>query len=259
MSTPVLFGYLILGIGYGLYMHNLGFSFWYPTCMALTIYGGSVEFLVANLLLQHFNPLNVLLITAMLGFRQFFYSVSMLTKYPQKGWRKWLLIFGLSDETFVLNYYTEIPHGCDPTTVRSWITILDYIYWATGAFLGGFFGSSLHIQIKGLSFVMTALFLVMATEQVLKEKNHLSSISGVIISIVSLLLFGKTYFLVVTLLLLVIEYYLIRRRKEGDRSWLSFKELSRLRLRRLLIFWPAGCHFESLPGKMKKFPLLSGG
>lgn len=216
MSIPVLFGYLILGIGYGLYMHNLGFTFWYPTIMALTIYGGSVEFLVANLLLQHFDPLNVFLITAMLGFRQFFYSVSMLTKYPQKGWRKWLLIFGLSDETFVLNYYTEIPIGCDPTTVRSWITVLDYCYWTSGAFLGGFFGSSLHLHIQGLSFVMTALFLVMATEQVLKEKNHLSSLSGVVIAVVCLLAFGQRYFLVATLLLLVAEYYWIRQRRAGE-------------------------------------------
>lgn len=66
-------------------MHNLGFSFWYPLLMAMTIYGGSVEFFIANLLLQQFNPLNVLLITAVLGFRQFFYGVAMLSKYPQHG------------------------------------------------------------------------------------------------------------------------------------------------------------------------------
>lgn len=77
-SLPVLFGYLFLGIGYGLYMHNLGFSFWYPTLMAATIYGGSVEFVIANMLTQQFNPLNVLLITAVVGFRQFFYGISML-------------------------------------------------------------------------------------------------------------------------------------------------------------------------------------
>ena len=29
-SLPVLFGYLILGLGYGVYMHNQGFAWWYP-------------------------------------------------------------------------------------------------------------------------------------------------------------------------------------------------------------------------------------
>lgn len=213
-SMPVLFGYLILGIGYGLYMHNLGFSFWYPTLMALTIYGGSVEFLIANLLLQHFNPLNVLLLTAGIGFRQFFYGVSMLTKYPHRGWRKWLLLFGLSDETFVLNYYTEIPHDCNEEDVHVWVTVLDYFYWAFGAFLGGFIGSMLKVQIEGLDFVMTALFLVMAVEQFLKEKNHLSSISGTVLTIICLFFIGKTYFLIGALLFLVVEYACLYQWKE---------------------------------------------
>lgn len=216
-SIPVLFGYVTLGLGYGLYMHNLGFSFWYPTLMALTIYGGSVEFVIANMLVQHFNPLNVLLITLVVGFRQSFYALSMLKQYRQAGWRKWLLIFGLTDETFVLNYYTEIPEGMSQVKVNTWITLLDWGYWVLGAFLGGFLGSLLQIQIKGLDFVMTALFIVLALDQFLKEDSRISSISGVLITIISLLLVGKTCFLVVTLLLLVAEYYYLtkRRAKEG--------------------------------------------
>lgn len=214
-SIPVLFGYVTLGFAYGLYMHNLGFAFWYPALMALTIYGGSVEFFIANLLLQHFNPLNVLLITAVLGFRQFFYGVAMLTKYPHHGWQKWLLIFGLSDETFVLNYYTKIPDGYDPTTVRTWISVLDYFYWALGALSGGCLGGILNLQVKGLDFVMTALFLVLAVEQILKEKDHWSALSGFVITIACLSVVGKSYFMIVTLLLLVLEYYWFGYRERG--------------------------------------------
>ena len=214
-SIPVLFGYVTLGFAYGLYMHNLGFAFWYPALMALAIYGGSVEFFIANLLLQHFNPLNVLLITAVLGFRQFFYGVAMLTKYPHHGWQKWLLIFGLSDETFVLNYYTKIPDGYDPTTVRTWISVLDYFYWALGALSGGCLGGILNLQVKGLDFVMTALFLVLAVEQILKEKDHRSSLSGFVITIACLLVVGKSYFMIVTLLLMVLEYYWFGYRERG--------------------------------------------
>lgn len=206
-SLPVLFGYVTLGFAYGLYMHNLGFAFWYPTLMAMTIYGGSVKFFIANLLLQRFNPLNVVLITAVLGFRQFFYGVAMLSKYPQHGWRKWLLIFGMSDETFVLNYYTKIPAGYDSTVVRTWITVLDYFYWAFGAFSGGCLGGVLNLQVRGLDFVMTALFLVLAVEQFLKEKDHRSSLSGLVVTVAYLLVFGKAYFMIATLLLLVLEYY----------------------------------------------------
>lgn len=219
-SSPVFFGYVILGLGYGLYMHNLGFSFWYPTLMAATIYGGSVEFIIATLLTQHFNPVNVLLITTVVGFRQFFYGISMLTKYPHRGWRKFLLLFGLTDETFVINYSLQVPDDCDETSVQAWITILDYAYWVLGAFLGGFFGATFNVQVKGLDFVMTALFIVLALEQFMQEKRHISSLSGVAITIGCLLVFGKTYFLIATLLLLVAEYYYFYRRhqKGGDRA-----------------------------------------
>ena len=198
-------------------MHNLGFSFWYPTLMALTIYGGSVEFVIANMLVQHFNPLNVLLITLVVGFRQSFYALSMLKQYRHAGWRKWLLIFGLTDETFVINHYTKVPQEMSQVKVNTWITVLDWGYWVLGAFLGGFLGSVFQLQVKGLDFVMTALFIVLALDQFLQEKSHVSSISGVLITIISLLAVGKTYFLIVTLLLLVAEYYyLTRRHAKGD-------------------------------------------
>lgn len=216
-SMPVLFGYVTLGLGYGLYMHNLGFSFWYPTLMAPTIYGGSVEFVIANMLVQHFNPLNVLLITLVVGFRQSFYALSMLKQYRHAGWRKWLLIFGLTDETFVINHYTKVPQEMSQVKVNTWITVLAWGYWVLGAFLGGFLGSVFQLQVKGLDFVMTALFIVLALDQFLQEKSHVSSISGVLITIISLLAVGKTYFLIVTLLLLVAEYYyLTRRHAKGD-------------------------------------------
>ena len=216
-SMPVLLGYVTLGLGYGLYMHNLGFSFWYPTLMALTIYGGSVEFVIANMLVQHFNPLNVLLITLVVGFRQSFYALSMLKQYRHAGWRKWLLIFGLTDETFVINHYTKVLQEMSQVKVNTWITVLDWGYWVLGAFLGGFLGSVFQLQVKGLDFVMTALFIVLALDQFLQEKSHVSSISGVLITIISLLAVGKTYFLIVTLLLLVAEYYyLTRRHAKGD-------------------------------------------
>lgn len=208
-SIPIMFGYVFLGIGYGLYMHNLGFSFIYPTLMAATIYGGSVEFLIANLLCQHFNPVNVVLLTAVIGFRQFFYGVSMLTKYPRHGWRKWPLIFDLSDETFVLNYYTNVPDDCDEVLVHFWINLFDYCYWVGGALLGGLPGSALNMQLKGLDFIMTALFICLAVDQIRTEKSHLSSISGAVLALASLVIFDEQYFVVAVLLLLVGEFALI--------------------------------------------------
>ncbi|WP_283574612.1 AzlC family ABC transporter permease [Limosilactobacillus ingluviei] len=211
-SLPVLFGYLILGLGYGLYMHNLGFAWWYPPLMAATIYGGSVEFVIATMLTQHFTPLTVLLITFVVDFRQFFYAVSMLNRYDSGDWRQWLRIYGLSDETFAVNYTLHVPTGINRQTVYTWVTVLDYGYWISGALFGGCLGQALALQIPGLEFVMTALFIVLCLDQWQRESDHLSTLSGLVLTALTLWLVGKTYFLLVTLLLLVLEY-----------SWLDWR------------------------------------
>lgn len=77
------------------------------------------------------------------------------------------------------------------------VAAFDYFYWVFGAWLGGTLGSILAIQIKGLAFAMTALFLVLALDQILKEKSHVSSVSGLVITVVCLALVGSTYFLLV--------------------------------------------------------------
>lgn len=209
-AFPVMIGYVILAVSYGLYMHNLHFAWWFPMLMAATIYGGSVEFLIANMLLLKFAPITVLLITLVVGFRQFFYGIAMLDRYHGQGWQKWVQILGLSDETFAVE--VEIPDQLDHQLVYSLISIYDYLAWVFGAALGGILGQQLSIQINGLDFIMTALFIVLALEQILKEANHISSISGFVLTAVCLMTIGQPYFLLLALLLMVIEYTWIYRR-----------------------------------------------
>lgn len=68
-TLPILAGFLFLGFAYGLLMRTKGFSFLYPMCMAMTIFGGSLEYV----------------------------TVSML------------LIFGLCDETFSITCSADVP------------------------------------------------------------------------------------------------------------------------------------------------------
>ncbi|HJA73743.1 MAG TPA: AzlC family ABC transporter permease [Candidatus Limosilactobacillus faecipullorum] len=216
-SVPVMFGYLILGLGYGLYMHNLGFAWWYPPLMAATIYGGSVEFVIATMLTQHFNPLTVLVITFVVGFRQFFYSISMLNRYEGHGLAQFFRIYTLTDETFAVNYTVHVPTGVDRQRAYTLISLFDYCYWIVGALSGSLLGIAFSLKIAGLEFVMTALFIVLCLDQFKRESNHLSTISGLIITVLCLLVVGKTYFLIVTLILLVIEFAIVNHRKERRR------------------------------------------
>lgn len=95
----------------------------------------------------------------------------MLKKYHGAGWRKFFLIYGLTDETFVVNYSLSIPKEYDRYSVYTLISLFDHSYWILGAFLGGALGSLVGKQIPGMDFVMTALFIALAVDQFQRKRT----------------------------------------------------------------------------------------
>ncbi len=217
-TIPILAGFLFLGFTYGVYMNVSGFSFWYPMLMSLTVFAGSVEFAAVNMLLGAFNPLQTLALTVMINARHLFYGISMLDKYRGCGIKKLYLIFGMCDESFSINYTADIPKDVDRGWFMFFVTLLNHIYWVSGATLGGIFGSFIHFNTDGLDFVMTAMFVVIFLEQWLKEKNHAGSVLGLVLSAVCLCIFGADGFIVPAMVLILLVLTLIRRplQRRGD-------------------------------------------
>ncbi len=199
-TIPIFAGFWFLGIAYGIYMNVSGFSFVYPMLMSLTIFGGSLEFIVVTMLLSPFAPLQAFIVTLMVQARHLFYGISMLEKMKGMGWKKFYLIYGMCDETFSINYSTEIPENVDKGWFMFWVTLLNQIYWVSGATIGGIAGSLLTFNTEGLDFAMTALFVVIFLEQLLKEKKPYTAIIGVAASAGCLLLFGADSFMIPAML-----------------------------------------------------------
>ena len=215
-TIPIFAGFWFIGLTYGIYMNVLGFSFWYPFIMSLTIFAGSLEFVAANLMLSVFNPLQVLLITLMIQARHLFYGISMLDKYKNKGIKKWYLIFGMCDETFSINYTANIPKDVDEGWFLFWVTALNHFYWVSGATLGGILGSLIQFNTTGLDFVMTAMFVVIFLEQWLKEKKHWTALIGICCSIICLLLFKADNFMIPTMIAILSMLTLFRKPIERE-------------------------------------------
>lgn len=194
-TIPIFAGFFFLGLTYGVYMHVSGFSFWYPMLMALTIFGGSLEFIAANLLLAPFAPLSALLIALLVQARHLFYGIAMLDRFKGLGWKKTYLIFGMCDETFSVNYTAEIPEGVDRGWFMFFVTLLNQAYWVGSAALGGILGSLISFDTNGLEFCMTAMFVVIFLEQFLKEKQHITAYIGLAATAVSLAVFGADNFM----------------------------------------------------------------
>ena len=210
-TIPIFAGFWFLGLTYGIYMNVSGFSFWYPMIMSLTIFAGSVEFVAVNMLMGAFNPLQALAMTLMINARHLFYGISMLDKLKGTGLKKFYLIFGMCDESFSINYTAKIPEDVDRGWFMFFVTLLNHIYWFTGATLGGIFGSLIQFNTEGLEFVMTAMFVVIFMEQWLKEKRHTSALLGLGLSLICLIAFGADNFIIPAMLVILGVLTLIRR------------------------------------------------
>ena len=210
-TFPILAGFRFLGMAYGIYMNVSGFSVWYPMLMALTIFGGSLEFVAVTMLLGTFAPLQTLIMTLMIQARHLFYGISMLDKFKGLGWKRFYLIFGLCDETFSINYTADIPKDVDSGWFMFFVTLLNQFYWVAGATLGGLLGSLFTFNTEGLDFVMTAMFVVIFLEQWMKEKKHYTALIGVSASAVCLLLFDADSFLIPTMIFILCLLTIFRK------------------------------------------------
>ena len=213
-TIPIFTGFWFLGLAYGIYMNVSGFSFVYPMLMSLLIFGGSLEFVTVEMLLSPFAPLQVFLMALLIQARHLFYGISMLEKFKGTGWKKFFLIFGMCDETFSVNYTAKIPEGVDKGWFMLWVTFLNQFYWVSAATTGGLIGSLLKFDTTGISFVMTAMFVVIFLEQWLKEKNHISSLMGIAVSVLCLLIFGADSFMLPTMAAIVLLLTLSRKKLE---------------------------------------------
>ena len=190
-TLPVFAGYLVLGLGYGIYVQSLGLPVWLPPLMGTVVYGGSLEFVLASLLLGSFAPVSAFLMALMIQARHLFYGLTMLQRYRGYGLRSAYMIFAMSDETFSITCSAEPPEGVDKGWFMFFITLLDQIYWVASAAMGAALGAVLPFSTEGVDFVMTAMFVVIFLNQWEKEKQHASAIIGIAAPLVCLRIFGS--------------------------------------------------------------------
>lgn len=201
-TIPVMAGYISLGIAFGLLLQSVGYGPIWAFLMSLFIYAGSAQFLAVELLAAGAALTHVALLTFLLNFRHLFYGLSMLEKYRGIGLRKIYLIFGLTDETYALLTGYKTPEGLSDKSYYFAVTLMNQLYWIFGCVIGSVAGSIVPFDTTGIDFAMTALFAVLVVEQWKTHKNHIPAISGFIITIAALYVFGADGFLIPALIVM---------------------------------------------------------
>lgn len=216
-SLPVMAGYIIIGIGFGVMTVNSGINPLWAIAMSVFIYAGSMQYVLVGLLSGGSSLLTVAVTTFSVNFRHVFYGISMLENYSGTGLIKPYLVFSLTDETYSLVCGKREGEKADNKLYYFLVSLFDQIYWITGTALGVLLGEAVTFSLKGVEFALTALFVTVFTDQLIKCKSYIPSIVGVVASVICLLIFGADNFLIPSMALIFLAFTLSRKfiEKEG--------------------------------------------
>lgn len=222
-SLPVMAGYLVLGMGFGVLLETKGYGVFWALAMSLFIYAGSMQYVAIDLLTGGASLISAALMTLMVNARHLFYGISMIERYRDTGAAKPYLIFSLTDETYSLVCGGNVPRGVDQKKYYLLVSFFNQCYWVAGSVTGSLVGSLLTFNTEGIEFAMTALFLVVFTEQWKSTKNHISAVTGVAASVVCLVIFGPDRFVIpamaaITVLLTLMRGYFEKKEKAGQKN-----------------------------------------
>ena len=203
-TLPVLAGFLVLGIAYGMLMLEKGYGPEWSVLMSAVAFCGSMQFVAITLLTTAFQPVEALILSLLVNARHLFYGLSMLDKYKGFGKIKGFLIYTLCDETFSIVSSATPPEGVEPKYFYLSISLLDYLYWVSGTLIGGLIGNWMPFDMKGLDFALTALFVVLFLEQMKKKSNWILGMIGIACALISRFVFGAANMVLPALAIILI-------------------------------------------------------
>ncbi len=208
-TLPVMTGYVVLGIGFGILLSSKGYGAIWALLMGLMIYSGTMQFVAIDLIAGSATLASAAITALMVGARHLFYGISMLKRYEKSGFMKPYLIYALTDETYSLVCNSECNSDGD-LKYCFFVSLLDQVYWVTGSVIGAILGAVLEFDARGIDFALTALFITICTEQWLNESNHVSALTGFAASVLCLIIFGSENFLIPSMILITIALFALK-------------------------------------------------
>ncbi len=203
-SLPVMTGYLMLSIGFGMLAQSKGFGPLWAAVMSFFIYAGSMQYVAIELITSGASLIMAAIMTFMVNLRHLFYSIAMVDKYRDAGRIKPYLIFSLTDETFSLVCSPELHNKLDEKKYYFYVSLLDQLCWVTGSVIGNLLGNIFPFSTDGIDFSMTALFFVIVLGQWESEKEHKPALIGILVSVICLLIFGASNFMIPSMLIITV-------------------------------------------------------
>jgi 4-azaleucine resistance transporter AzlC len=143
--------------------------------MGVVMYAGAGQYIAVGLFAAGAGLWEAALVQLVVNARHMAYGITMFKRFNAAGPYKWYLIFSLSDETFaLLSSLPDEGEGADRGAFNRFmflVALLDQLYWLAGGVIGALLGTLIPFELQGISFALTALFVALMIEQILRAKR----------------------------------------------------------------------------------------
>ena len=218
-SLPVLMGYTAMGMAAGILLAGKvemrGMPFWAFLSSAVNI-SGALQFIMVDWTLRYLPFVQVALLTFCLNIRYAMYGFSLIEKFRpvNSWWKRAYLIWSLTDETYALEVDDRTPEGENKLDFCLGVAFLDHLYWISGVVSGALIGTKLPFKSDGIDFAMTALFLVVLTDQCRDKLNRKAALIGTVSAITGRILFSTSNMLIPAMVMMALLFMVFRRKLE---------------------------------------------
>lgn len=219
-TLPVLMGYLTMGMAAGILLSGRlqrpDTVFWGFVTSATSI-SGALQFALAEWFVRRTPLTDVAMLTLFLNCRYAMYGLSLLERFRAANpLKKAYLVWTLTDETYALETECRCPEGGNPLDYCFVVALLDHLYWVVGVTAGTLIGRQLPFSNRGIDFAMTALFLVILTDQCRERRNRVPAAIGAAAAIFGWAIFGTNRMLIPAMILMVTVFLAGRKRLDRE-------------------------------------------
>ncbi|MGI5174527.1 AzlC family ABC transporter permease [Treponema sp. OMZ 840] len=211
VTAPVFFGYIAIGIPFGLMLTQAGYPWYLAPLMSIIMYAGAGQYAAVGLFAAGASLPLIALTTLAVNIRHIVYGLSLSEQFKDTGIWKPYLIFALTDETYALLTSTSVPPQLHKDRWYAAIAVLNHSYWILGSSLGALLGVWIPFSFKGVDFALTALFIVLLIDRLKLSKNPLPALIGAASASAALIVFKPGNMLIASLVLGTVFLILLKK------------------------------------------------
>lgn len=201
LTLPVMMGYLTLGAVFGVLWVDAGLSWYWAPLMSVLVYAGALQYLAVGMLAAGIGWIDLAVAALLVNFRHLFYGLSLYHLLPKGALGRPYFIFGITDETYSL---LSASGQVKDSKTALLVTLFNQGYWVLGTLAGVLLARGLPPGLQGLDFALTALFTVLAVEQIRAKKDWGAVALGLLAAAVAGTWVSEYFLLAASLMLVLV-------------------------------------------------------